>query len=102
MAALRGRGAELEVELGTGRTHQVRVALSSIGCPVMGDRVYAKGRPDARAPRLMLHAATLELDQPRTGQRLRIESPLPALFRETLDALVAEGPVAAPPNGRRR
>jgi RluA family pseudouridine synthase len=70
----------LEVTLGTGRTHQVRVALSSIGCPVLGDRVYAKGRPDARAQRLMLHAWSLEVDHPRTGQRLRVESPLPDGF----------------------
>lgn len=97
------RGAELEVELGTGRTHQVRVALSSIGCPVLGDRVYARGRPDARAPRLMLHAWALELDQPRTGRRLRIEAPPPPLFAEVLRALAAEGPAPQPtPRQRRR
>lgn len=80
--------AELAVELGTGRTHQVRVALAAIGCPVLGDRVYARGRSDARAARLMLHAFSLEVDHPRTGSRLRIESPLPALFRQVLDGLV--------------
>lgn len=89
------RAAELEVQLGTGRTHQVRVAMSSIGCPVLGDRVYAKGHANARAPRLMLHAWSLEIDQPRTGARLRIESPLPPLFRQVLDELAAE-PVSAP------
>ena len=82
------RAAELEVELGTGRTHQVRVALAAIGCPVMGDRVYAKGRADARAFRLMLHAFSLEVDHPRTGARLRVESPLPALFRQVVDGLI--------------
>ena len=81
--------AELEVELGTGRTHQVRVALAAIGCPVLGDRVYAKGNPHARAARLMLHAHTLEVDHPRTGSRLRVESPLPALFRQVLAELQA-------------
>lgn len=81
--------AELEVELGTGRTHQVRVALAAIGCPVLGDRVYAKGNPMARAARLMLHAHTLEVDHPRTGSRLRVESPLPALFRQVLAELQA-------------
>ena len=78
------RHAELEVELGTGRTHQVRVALAAIGCPVMGDRVYGKERADARAPRLMLHAFSLEVDHPRSGRRIRFESPLPDLFRQVL------------------
>ncbi len=82
------RAAELEVELGTGRTHQVRVALAAIGCPVLGDRVYAKGRGDARAPRLMLHAFSLGIDHPRSGVRLNIQSPLPPLFRQVLDGLV--------------
>ncbi len=81
------RNAELEVELGTGRTHQVRVALAAIGCPVMGDRVYARGHSDARAPRLMLHAFSLEVDHPRTGVRLRVESPLPQLFRQVVEGL---------------
>lgn len=78
------RGAELEVELGTGRTHQVRVALASIGCPVLGDPVYAKGHPAARAPRLMLHAWALEIDHPRTGARLRIECPPPEAYAAIL------------------
>lgn len=82
------RTAELEVELGTGRTHQVRVALAAIGHPVLGDRVYARGHANAAAPRLMLHAFSLEVDHPRTGARLRVESPLPALFQQVLDGLV--------------
>lgn len=93
------RNSELEVELGTGRTHQVRVAMAAIGCPVLGDRVYAKGHSDARAPRLMLHAFSLEIDQPRTGQRLRIESPLPPLFRQVLDEIAHAPP--PPPRSRR-
>ncbi len=81
------RNAELEVELGTGRTHQVRVALSAIGCPVLGDRVYAKGKTNAAAPRLMLHAITLGIDHPRTGARVQFESPLPELYRQVVDGL---------------
>jgi len=77
----------LEVELGTGRTHQVRVAMSAIGCPLLGDRVYAKGHSNARAPRLMLHAITLGIDHPRTGARVQFESPLPELYRQVIDEL---------------
>lgn len=82
-----GAASELEVELGTGRTHQVRVAMAALGCPVLGDRIYAKGRPDARAPRLMLHAAVLEVDHPRTNRRVRVESPFPEAWRQVVEAL---------------
>ena len=78
-------GAELEVSLETGRTHQIRVALAGIGCPVLGDRVYAhrprKGEaPPPRAPRLMLHAERLAFDHPSDGHRLEVAAPLPAEF----------------------
>lgn len=73
----RGGQALVECELITGRTHQVRVHLASIGHPVVGDRLY--GGPDAE--RLLLHAATLEL--PRRGDApLEIRAPTPpALLR---------------------
>ena len=78
-------GAELEVRLETGRTHQIRIHLQTLGCPVYGDRIYPqalgarrKPLPDApRPPRLMLHAAHLALDHPRTGQRLTVAAPEP-------------------------
>jgi 23S rRNA pseudouridine1911/1915/1917 synthase len=76
-------GAELEVELGTGRTHQIRVAMAHLGCPVIGDRVYgiwpraAAGLPPDR---LLLHAARLTLDHPGTGRRLVVEAPDPPAF----------------------
>lgn len=84
-----GHASELEVSLGTGRTHQIRVALAAIGCPVLGDRVYARDRREARAPRLMLHAAALALDHPRSGERMRFSCPMPASWREVADALAA-------------
>ena len=54
-----GGRVEVELELVTGRTHQLRVHLSHLGCPILGDPIYAP--PDVRdaAPRLMLHAAWL-------------------------------------------
>ncbi len=83
------RGAELEVDLETGRTHQIRVTLGSIGCPVYGDRVYGErmrtrldeeAKPPPKAPRLMLHAHRLALDHPLTGERLVVTAPLPPDF----------------------
>lgn len=60
----------------TGRSHQLRVHLSAVGLPIVGDRFY--GRPSADEPgvgRLMLHAHTLELQHPASGQPLRLEAP---------------------------
>lgn len=66
----------LEVSLETGRTHQVRVHLSAIDHPVVGDERYG-GPTLPGLERPFLHAAELALDHPRTGQRLRWRSPLP-------------------------
>jgi 23S rRNA pseudouridine1911/1915/1917 synthase len=79
------RLALLEVTLETGRTHQIRVHLGSIGHPVVGDPVY--GRGDALAPRLFLHAARLRFTHPVTGEPLEVESPLPPDLEEARRAL---------------
>lgn len=68
-----GRAA-LEVELATGRTHQIRIHLAEIGCPLLGEQVYARN-PDA--PRQALHAAYLAFPHPVTGEPMRFESPWP-------------------------
>ncbi len=65
----------LEVLIGTGRTHQIRVHLSSVGLPVVGDRLY--GAPPSELPRYFLHAHSIEFKHPSTGERLTITSPLP-------------------------
>jgi 23S rRNA pseudouridine1911/1915/1917 synthase len=70
----------LEVRIGTGRTHQIRVHLSSIGHPVAGDRLYgapAAGETHAPHGRFFLHAHRIRFPHPRTGQPVSIESPLP-------------------------
>jgi 23S rRNA pseudouridine1911/1915/1917 synthase len=81
--------ALLEVRIHTGRTHQIRVHLASIGHPVLGDPVYGGRRVPVAAPaaRPMLHAARLSFTHPVTGARLAFESPLPADFRAVLDRL---------------
>ena len=80
----------LEVDLITGRTHQVRVHLASIGHPVAGDAVYATGGarrgPDGLA-RLFLHAWRLELEAPSGGRVIHATAPLPDDLEEVLDRL---------------
>lgn len=82
----------LEVALGTGRTHQIRVHMHSLGHPVVGDPVYGAGRErgisgDAgvwarafarRVPRQFLHAAELAFRHPGTGEAMRFRAPLPS------------------------
>jgi tRNA pseudouridine32 synthase/23S rRNA pseudouridine746 synthase len=67
--------ARVDLEPVTGRTHQLRVHLAAICCPIVGDPLY--GRDGDPAPRLMLHAAMLAFAHPATGEALRFESPAP-------------------------
>lgn len=66
--------------LETGRTHQIRVHLASIGHPVVGDAQYGGVRAGLRAARPMLHARELAFDHPRTGERSSFSTPAPADF----------------------
>jgi 23S rRNA pseudouridine1911/1915/1917 synthase len=66
----------VEVELQTGRKHQIRVHMAGLGCSVAGDRMY--GATTNPAKRLCLHAWRLCFDHPVTGKRVELESPLPA------------------------
>lgn len=70
----------LWVRIGTGRTHQIRVHFASIGHPVVGDKLYGAPARVAGLPplgRYFLHAHRISFDQPATGERITIESPLP-------------------------
>lgn len=78
----RGRRTLVEVRLETGRKHQIRVHLASLGCPVLGDDRY--GGPSQLSDRLALHAVGLALDHPLTGARLTFSSPLPKSLRNLL------------------
>jgi len=80
----------LRVRLETGRTHQIRVHLSSIALPLLGDPVYGGGRalrPALAIARQALHATVLGFTHPTTGERVRFESPLPRDLLELLESL---------------
>lgn len=66
----------LDVHIITGRTHQIRVHMSSIGHPVLGDVLYGHKRMPS-APRLMLHAYSLSFTHPATGERMHFTAPCP-------------------------
>jgi len=61
----------------TGRSHQLRVHLLSIGHPILGDALYGSEASKNRALRLLLHATTLEFTHPASGESMRVESLLP-------------------------
>ena len=85
-----GKLALLRVRLGTGRTHQIRVHLASVGLPVAGDPVYGRSGKASRAlglERQALHAAVLGFEHPGSDQRLRFESPLPPDLAAVIAAL---------------
>ena len=67
----------LEVFPKTGRTHQIRVHLAFIGCPVVGDNVYGPRKQRIKMKRQFLHAAAITFTLPGSEQTLTVESPLP-------------------------
>lgn len=85
----------------TGRLHQVRVHLDSIGCTVLGDEVYGPKHSRGAAPRLALHAHRIALTHPMTGEPIDIHSLFPRDLRPMLRRMMlelpnAEGPGAGP------
>ena len=88
----------LDVHILTGRTHQIRVHLKSIGHPVCGDDLYGNPR-GVKVPCLMLHAWSLSFSHPRTHEKMTFQAPLPEDFLKGLKAnqitgksILAEGP----------
>jgi 23S rRNA pseudouridine1911/1915/1917 synthase len=80
--------ALVECQLDTGRTHQIRVHLQHIKCPIVGDPVYRRGaRPAPPFGRQALHAAELELVHPRSGKAMHWSAPLPADMKKLLTGL---------------
>jgi len=96
-----GKFSLLEVKIDTGRTHQIRVHMASLGHPIVGDALYGAARelragrtPGKHAvpgaislPRNFLHAAELDFQHPRTGVRIVLTSPLPVELQEFLRRL---------------
>jgi 23S rRNA pseudouridine1911/1915/1917 synthase len=78
---------EMACRLETGRTHQIRVHLASIGHPVVGDARYGGVRQSLPLPRPFLHAEHLALEHPVTGKPLSFDSPLPADLAAVLEGL---------------
>ena len=74
----------LEVKIETGRTHQIRVHLSEIGYPVVGDTVYSNGKNEWGIKGQCLHAKSLKFKHPITGKEMFIEAPLPKYFENIL------------------
>lgn len=80
--------AYVECRLETGRTHQIRVHMASIGHPLLGDRVYGPDKcPFPQLRGQTLHAGVLGFVHPRTGQYMEFNAPLPEYFRHLLDKL---------------
>jgi 23S rRNA pseudouridine1911/1915/1917 synthase len=79
----------LEVSPVTGRTHQIRVHLSAIGCPVVGDLTY--GVRSAHLDRQFVHAYCLGFRLPSTKQYQEFSSPLPADLKQALERIASRG-----------
>ncbi|HEY6628358.1 MAG TPA: RluA family pseudouridine synthase [Acidimicrobiia bacterium] len=79
--------ALLEVNLETGRTHQIRVHLAAIEHPVIADRTYSPFNTRVKSPRIFLHARRVRLNHPVSGAEVSVESPLPEDLQTVLDGL---------------
>ena len=80
----------LEVKIETGRTHQIRVHLSEIGYPIVGDEVYSNGKNPFNVKGQMLHAKSLDFKHPITGKAMHLEAPLPTYFEDVINRLEKE------------
>ncbi len=82
-----GQYTYIECQLETGRTHQIRVHMASIGHPVLGDDVYGPARCPFKLEGQTLHAMVIGFDHPRSGEYKEFSAPLPAYFEQLLTKL---------------
>ncbi len=81
---LKGKYSLVECRLETGRTHQIRVHLTSLGHPLLGDKIYGSSKSDySSLPGQMLHAGVLGFIHPTTGKYIEFRCPLPEIFEQT-------------------
>ncbi len=74
----------MEFKLETGRTHQIRVHMASIGHPLLGDPLYSNGKSSYKLQGQTLHAMTIGFIHPKTGKYIEISAPLPEYFEKIL------------------
>ena len=77
----------IECQLETGRTHQIRVHMSSIGYPLLGDTIYSNRKSPFKLEGQVLHAMTIGFVHPKTGNYVEFEAPLPEYFEKLLTIL---------------
>ena len=77
----------IEVKIDTGRTHQIRVHMSEIGYPIVGDYIYSNGKNPFDVVGQMLHAKSIEFMHPTKNELMKIEAPLPEYFKDVIQTL---------------
>ena len=82
-----GKYTLLRAKIDTGRTHQIRVHLSKIGHPIVGDYVYSNGKNEFNVKGQMLHSTILVFRQPTTNKEIRVEAEVPKYFQDVIDIL---------------
>lgn len=80
----------IEVNIETGRTHQIRVHMAQIGYPIIGDYIYSNGKNPFGVKGQMLHSMKLEFKHPTNGIIMKLEAPIPQYFKNVLDILDKE------------
>ena len=77
----------LEVQIETGRTHQIRVHMAFIGCPVVGDTIYGYRKQSIKMGRFFLHAKTISFTHPLSGAAMTLNTDLPPELQNVIDKL---------------